>query len=141
MKFSRGVFVAIIGVLAIALVMRLVVAPEQSLEIVSKRNSSSGIMDFYIEDETVHIVAGITIRNHTDSPQRFKLTGKSDVDYESGLITSPTLFGYNEDLSTDEFMINSKETATFTVIFTGQHGHNNQKADRLIPEISLQLIE
>ena len=110
-----------------------------AIEILTKQDA--GIKDFYIKNREVHIAAGITVKNNTDDHISFMLTAESQSDYESGLITSPLLLGYDEDFSATVFNLQGKETKTFDVIFVGEHGDFNQKADRLIPQISATVVE
>ncbi len=110
--------------------------PKPDIEILTKKNS--GIKDFYIENEMVHIVTGLTLKNNLNSTVQFILTAESIEDYESGLITSPTLHGYNETLTNKVFSINENEKITIDVVFVGTHGKNDKKVDRLLPEIKVQ---
>ena len=135
---SMLIIVCVISIAAFLCIENLSLSQED-LEILTKQNS--GIKNFYIENEKVYIVTGITIKNNTDDDKKFLVIAESLEDYESDLITTPVLQGYDESLSTKEFFINGNETKIFNVIFVGTHGTNNQKADRLIPKLSVQIIK
>lgn len=62
-------------------------------------------------------------------------------DYESGLIRTRELQGFDETLSTNEFLIEANATETFTVVFVAENGENDVKHDRLIPEISTVVLQ
>ena len=105
-------------------------------------NGDEGIIDFYIEDSKVYIIANVPIKNNTEHNLEYRIIGKSEKDYERGLLKEPTMRGYDESLSDEIFKIGPHETKKYnTVIFVGEHGESTTKADRLIPLISVEIIE
>jgi len=105
------------------------------LELLSEQNS--GLHDFYIEDGKVYVVGGVSVKNNSDEKMIYSLVGWADADYKSGLIKGPVLNGFDENLEASVFEIEAKETKTFNVVFVGEHGGNMQKANRLMPEITI----
>ena len=105
------------------------------LELVSEQGG--GIEDFYIEDEKVYIIGGVTIRNNTEDELSYSLTANSESDFKSGLIKSAILNGFDEDLSTNIFSIGGYEVQTKKIIFVGDYAGYHKKSDRLMPEITI----
>ena len=105
------------------------------LELVS--DQSGGIEDFYIEDDKVYINGGITIRNNTEDELSYSLTANSEADFQSGLLTSAILKGFDENLSTNIFSIGRHEVQTIKIIFVGDYAGYPKKYDRLMPKITI----
>ncbi len=99
-----------------------------------------GIHNFYIEGDKVYIVCGVTVRNNTDTKIAYSLEAISEDDYNSGLLKSEKLEGYDETIENNIFSINGKEVQTFIVVFVGEHGGYPRKKDRLAPEIVIHEI-
>lgn len=132
----------IIAMLTIALALTVAIIHSKNnsvLKIVT--SDDAGIKDFYIENGNVYIVTGISIKNNTSKQIKYNLIACSDEDYESGLIRTRELQGFDETLSTNEFLIEANATETFTVVFVAENGENNVKHDRLIPEISTIVLQ
>ncbi|MBQ7012199.1 MAG: hypothetical protein IJN63_10880 [Clostridia bacterium] len=109
---------------------------------ISAYNWNVGISDFYLVDGEVHIVSGITVKNNSDSIQQFKIVGKSQEDYESGLLSSAHLTAVNYDTQSDIFEIQAFSQKTFRIVYIGKQGNFDKKHDRLVPdEISIIIID
>lgn len=100
-------------------------------------SKGAGIGDFYIEDNNVYILGGITVKNNTEDEVRYSLSANSKADFKSGLIKSETLKVYNEMLSSDIFSIRGKEEQTIKVVIVGEYAGYPKKNDRLMPEITI----
>lgn len=128
-----------ISILILALIVAGVILYNHStspdLELLSEQ--SEGLRDFYIEDGKVYVVGEVSVKNNSDEKMTYSLVGWSGDDYESGLIKEPVLKCFDEHLETSVFEIEAKETKTFNVVFVGEHGGNTQKANRLMPEITI----
>lgn len=103
-----------------------------NLEVLSDGN---GIQDFYIENDKVYIIGGITVRNNTDHVIKYTLTGISKEDYDNGLLKSPYLSVFNEDGTANSFIIYANDTNTYNVMLVGEFAGNEVKYNRLMPQI------
>lgn len=109
---------------------------------ISAYNANVGINDFNIVDGEVYIVSGITVKNNSDSICRFRIVGKSEEDFESGLLVSPDLVAVDYDTKSDIFEIEAFSQKTFRIIYVGEQGDFDKKYDRLVPnEISIIIID
>ncbi|MBQ2732541.1 MAG: hypothetical protein IJF74_00130 [Clostridia bacterium] len=109
---------------------------------ISAYNVNAGISDFYLVDGEVHIVSGITVKNNSDSICQFRIAGKSEEDFESGLLSSPHLIAVNYDTQSDVFQIEAFSQKTFRIVYIGKQGDFGKKYDRLVPnEISIIIID
>ena len=109
---------------------------KDKVTVISKQHN--GISDFYIKDGYVYIIGGVTVQNNTNNTVSFSLEARSDADYESGLLKSPLLIGYDNNSNSSIFTINGNEVKTYTVSFVGEHGNYNIKNNRLMPYISIK---
>ena len=135
-------FKIILGCVALTFVVGLGVllynkqnAPLPNLQLITEQGA--GIHDFYIQNNKVYIVGGVSIKNNTSEMQKYSLTATSEYDHENGLIKSATLEGYDDSLESNEFTIAGNETQTFTIVFVGDYAGTPQKGNRLMPEISI----
>lgn len=129
-----GVFILAIAITVLFLYNRYYVS-KPDLELVTEQGV--GIHDFYIKDDKVYIVGGITVKNNTDTQLTYSLFATSDADYNSGLIKSAKLEGFDETVSTNIFSIADHDFQTIIVVFVGDYAGFPQKADRLMPEITI----
>ncbi|WP_312429679.1 hypothetical protein [Lacrimispora sp.] len=105
------------------------------LELVSEQGG--GIEDFYIEDDKVYIIGGVTIKNNTEDELSYSITANSEVDFQSGLLKSAILKGFDENLSENIFSIGGHEVQTIKIFFVGDYAGYPKKSDRLMPEITI----
>ena len=109
---------------------------------ISAYNVNVGISDFSIVDGGVYIVSGITVKNNSDSTCRFRIIGRSEEDFESGLLSTPDLTAVDYDTKSDIFEIEAFSQKTFKIIYIGKQGTFDKKHDRLVPnEISIIIID
>lgn len=109
---------------------------------ISAYNVNVGISDFYLVDGGVYIVSGITVKNNSDSTCRFRIIGRSEEDFESGLLSTPDLTAVDYDNESDIFEIEAFSQKTFKIIYIGKQGSFDKKHDRLVPnEISIIIID
>lgn len=96
--------------------------------------------DFHVEEDKVYFECVLCIENNTDKRHKVKFTAESEEDKENGLIKDSKLNGYNGTLETSLFDIEPKENM-ITVIFVGNYGGAEQKVNRLLPEIYLEICD
>lgn len=94
--------------------------------------------DFHVEEAKVYIECVLCIENNTAKQHKVKFIAESEEDKENGLIMDSKLNGYNEDLETSLFDIESGENR-ITVIFVGNYGGVEQKVNRLLPRIYMEI--
>lgn len=98
----------------------------------------STFSDFYIENNVVGVHCIVTLYNSYSSDMKVGLTAFMQKDVESGLLKEARLPGINRDDSLSYFILKANSTSTFHVGFTGKYDGNNQKADRMLPEIVIE---
>lgn len=98
----------------------------------------STFSDFYIENNVVGVHCIVTLYNSYSSDMKVGLTAFMQKDVESGLLKEARLPGINRDDSLSYFILKANSTSTFHVVFTGKYNGNNQKADRMLPEIVIE---
>lgn len=140
-RFIMKKIMYISGVIIIIAVIILVFKNSKNDKLIPKlelvSDQRGGIEDFYIEDDKVYIICGITIINNTEDELSYSLTANSEADFRSGLITSAILKGFDENLSTNIFSIGGHEVQTIKIIFMGDYAGYPKKNDRLMPEITI----
>ena len=131
----------ICSIIILTIVILFVVKNEKKDKVISKlelvSEQGGGIEDFYIEDEKVYIMGGVTIRNNTEDEVSYSLIANSESDFKSGLIKSAILNGFDENLSTNIFSIEGYKVQTIKIIFVGDYAGYPKKNDRLMPEITI----
>ena len=97
-------------------------------------------MDFYVEEDIVHIKYVLCITNQTNRDLMFTIKAESEEDVKTGLLVNGQLQGINGEDGSGIFAIGGGETQKFTVDFQGDFGGNLLKKDRLLPdEIILEI--
>ena len=105
------------------------------------KGENEGISDFYIADGKVYITGEVTVRNNTEETVDYRLKGKSKKDFEIGFIKTEELNAFDEYLLTEEFNLAGNETRTFKIVLVAENGDCDEKADRLMPELYVEIIE
>lgn len=96
--------------------------------------------DFHVEEDKVYIECVLCIENDTGKHHKVKFMAESEEDKENGLIKDSKLNGYNEDRETSLFDIEPRENM-ITVIFVGNYGGVEQKFNRLLPKIHMEICD
>lgn len=92
---------------------------------------------YYEENGTVHIICTIDLKNVSNQDIRFRVRGYSPEDVDGGLLKTSSLIGINTKTNDEYFLIKADECTIFMIDFRGEYGGNLQKADRLIPEVTI----
>ncbi len=113
--------------------------------------------DFVVEEDRVYFLCRLTIHNPRNEQVPVKIRGDFSADKEGGLVLGRELFArrLDGDASTDFLALDAAEKETilqdrsrllfllppgdhaFWVVFSGLHGENSVKQDRLLPPITI----
>jgi len=132
-------------ILTYVLLMLLVIFPsckiseKSSVYICDNDEYKSYLSDFYTKDEKVHFLCELWIYSDKAKTQTVELEAHSDEDYESGLIKTNHLIGY-EKQKLEKVIQLEKGYNHVIVDFVGEFGGGDVKYDRLLPEITIKNI-
>ncbi len=101
--------------------------------------------DVYIKNEKIFYDCSITVKNENIFDCDVIFVGDFSVEYDFGIVTRKTLLAFDEN-GNQIFELKAGETAVFNISFIGTPQTVNQeekplKKDRLLPPISIQIIE
>jgi hypothetical protein len=128
-------------------VLFLVVSMLMSLASCSRANqiyvdkSQSYFSDYEVEDDKVFIKCHITIENTFKDEKVVTLSAILPEDVTNGLLKNETAKALKEDGSEMEFVLLPNTSNSFDVVFVGEYAGTNQKANRLLPEIDIEIVE
>lgn len=103
-------------------------------------DSKSYFSEYTVEEQTVNIKFCITIKNQTDTNVTFKLIGDFSKD-EGVLVKNRRIIAKEISTGEEKLSIQPKEEKTFELVFIDAYAGTNQKKDRLLPEISFEILE
>lgn len=93
----------------------------------------SYFMDFWVEDEKAYIECELTI----ESKMEYYVSIEGSLPLDEGiLLKDRTLYAYDKETGSDKFKL-MRGTNKFTVVFVGEYGGTYQKANRLLPNITI----
>lgn len=127
------IFAIILTLLLISLIIFGFLGKKSKIEIDYENSFYS---EYSIKEDKVYIECELVINNTTNKQKNIQITGTFDNDVSSGLLKNPTIYGYNSDLKTNIFEINSG-SQRIKVIFIGDYNGVNIKHDRKLPKIQL----
>ena len=78
----------------------------------------------------------LTIKNPTQKTKKIKIEADFTDDEKNGLLKEGKLIGYSV-LNDCDYFIASKGKNNIEVVFIGEYGGNNQKTNRLLPDIKI----
>lgn len=96
--------------------------------------------DFKVEDDKVYIYCTLFIENQSDIEKNVVLKASLDNDAKNGLLKEAVIDGYSVDRSTKTFKLKAGENQ-IDVVFIGDYAGNEEKIDRLLPDIEIIEIE
>lgn len=96
--------------------------------------------DFKVEDDKVYIYCTLFIENQSDVEKNVVLKASLDNDAKNGLLKEAVIDGYSVDGSTKTFKLKAGENQ-IDVVFIGDYAGNEEKIDRLLPDIEIIEIE
>ena len=96
--------------------------------------------DFKVEDDKVYIYCTLFIENQSDIEKNVVLKASLDNDAKNGLLKEAVIDGYSVDRSTKTFKLKAGENQ-IDVVFNGDYAGNEEKIDRLLPDIEIIEIE
>jgi hypothetical protein len=103
--------------------------------------SQSYFSDYEVEDDKVFIKCHITIENTFKDEKVVTLSAILPEDVTNGLLKNETAKALKEDGSEMEFVLLPNTSNSFDVVFVGEYAGTNQKANRLLPEIDIEIVE
>lgn len=108
----------------------------EQVGIITLDRDKSYLSDFEIIGDKVKINCILTIKNNSEYRIKFNIRAYSDEDYKNGLLKSNELYVIEDEDKISEYIIEPNEEITnLKVSFVGEHGNNNQKVDRNIPDV------
>ncbi len=104
--------------------------------------SESYLLDYEIDDGYVYFYCTLKLHNITTQNQSFRIVGDFKDDFTSGLLSDRYLIAYDAENNTI-FELDAEENRTFTICFKNKQKSErvNTKYDRLLPEISVEIID
>lgn len=129
----------IIGVLLIVCIATIIVSIN-SVEKVYINKDSSYFSDFIVENDKVYIRCSITIKNTYKADKTVILSANMTDDVNTGLLNEAKIYSLNEDGSISDFIIKGESQQTFNVVFTGDFAGTNIKHDKLLPDITIDIV-
>jgi len=109
--------------------------------VILDEEGKSYFSDFSIDENKVHVFCRITLKNNSAETVDVKLNAFMPKDVENGLLLQPVLQGINLEDDTPVFRVPAESEKSFYVDFIGEHGNNDIKQDRLLPEIRIALLD
>ena len=103
--------------------------------------SQSYFSDYEVEDDKVFIKCHITIENTFEDEKTVTLSAILPEDVTNGLLKNETIKALKEDGSEMEFVLLPNTSNSFDVVFVGKYAGTNQKANRFLPEINIEIVE
>ncbi len=97
-------------------------------------HDESFFMNFWVEDEKAYIECYLTIESKMDYD--VSIEGHFPLD-EGKLLKDRSIYAYDKETGNDKFKL-VRGTNKFTVVFIGEYGGIFQKADRLLPGITIR---
>ena len=128
-------------------VLFLVVSMLMSLASCSKANqiyvdkNQSYFSDFEVEGDKVFIKCHITIENTFEDEKTVTISAILPEDVSNGLLKADPVKALEEDGSEMKFVLSPNMLNSFDVVFVGEYAGTNQKANRLLPEIYIEIVE
>ena len=113
--------------------------PEESNEEIKVIMDSSYFSSFKVVDDTVQMSCVVAIENLTGESKVVEIYAIDYDDVEMGLLGKPILVGYDDKLMSTEFLLD-ESYQVFEVIFVGEFGGAERKANRLLPIINIEVI-
>ncbi len=141
----------IIAVVLIGMGFFLANKGKDNQDVVVDMDSSYSYYDtFKIEDGKVYMYSTLTLENKTGKDVSFKIWAESAKDQSNGLIKDKKMVGYSYEVEEgkEEYKVSDKDTFFLEkdqrmefckIVFVGEHGNNNEKADRNLPKIMIEV--
>ena len=107
---------------------------------ISINKEESFYSKFEVINEQVLIHCTILVENPTNAERNVTFSANFENDVKIGLLKTAQLDGYQTDLETNSFTINKGDN-WIDVVFIGEYAGKNQKHDRLLPDIQMNIVE
>lgn len=132
-KYIYPVLLLVIGV--------LVFASCNSADEIYVDEKQSYYSDFKVEDDKVYIRCYITLINQFNGEKTVNLCAKLPEDVAIGLLKNEEIKALDEAGSEMNFVLPPNSSETFEVVFVGEFAGTNQKQDRNLPEIFIEIVK
>lgn len=103
--------------------------------------NQSYFSDYEVENDKVFIKCHITLENTFQDEKMVTLSAKFPEDVTSGLLKSEKIKALNEDGSEMKFVLSPQASTSFDVVFVGEYSGTNQKDNRNLPEINIEIVK
>ena len=127
--------------LLIGLSMIVLLASCKTTANISVDEENSWFSDYKVEDDKVYINCHIILKNTYDLEKTVNLSARLPEDAANGLLKHEIIKAFNEDGTQAIFVLPPNASKSFDVVFVGEFAGNNQKHDRLLPEILIDIVE
>lgn len=97
----------------------------------------SWFCDFSVSENYVQFKCHLCLVNQTDEMQTVYLLGNFKEDVKGGLVFEENILASSQDDPSDSKFLLLPGANTFDVVFVGTYGGTHQKANRLLPSISI----
>ena len=135
---KRQVFLLAVLVLVSVSLLAVLITSQHSKDpvyYIPRSSEESFFNGFYIRDGKVYFDCYVTFVNRSSQEKSFTVWAVSPQDQKSGLLLNEKMKLNN---MVPSLTLCANETRQFHLIFVGEHGDNNQKVNRLLPEIVLR---
>jgi|GEM_PF-6680261 hypothetical protein len=102
--------------------------------------SQSHFNKFEIIDQKVYIHTIITLQNNSNETKEILIKGNFAKDKEIYLVEEEILQGINKETSEEIFIIEKSSTKEYNVVFVREWGGGEQRNDRLLPPIYIEIL-
>ena len=103
--------------------------------------NQSYFSDYEVENDKVFIKCHITLENTFKDEKTVTLSAKFPEDVTYGLLKSEKIKAMNEDGSEMKFVLSPHASNSFDVVFVGEYSGTNQKDNRNLPEINIEIVK
>ena len=96
---------------------------------------------FDITDNNVYIHCRLTFENRSNSDVKIRINAAFDEDEKNGLLKQKNLYGIFTENNSNEYVVRANEKLRLiNVDFVGEYAGNNQMANRLLPNINIEIV-
>ncbi len=124
----------------ISIFMILVINPMISGGKVMIIENKSYFSDFTVKNNDVFLYYQIAFKNTYSNKVKIKITARMNDDVKIGLLKLAELEGKNKENNLNYFELKANSTTVFDVEFTGEFGGVNKQTNKLLPDITIQII-
>ncbi len=143
MRGSKLVKASVVLVLLLVLVgAAIAVQPLlNASEKVSIVEAQSHFSDFRVENGKVYIDCQVTINNPTNAEKKVNLSANIPDDVKTGLLKAAYVRVTDENGLEKTLVVPARSRKSYDISFVGEYAGTDQKHDRNLPQITIQIID